>query len=350
MTTISDLALRSRSIGELFDQSLRIYRGNFLKFIGIIAVVQVPFTIITLINALSSVQYVGDPSAALNDGFILTQILTFFISLLFIFLQVAATAALTRSIVDSYFGEKGGIIDAFKRVGKAWFTLIRVIILVVVVFILLLIWTLIPVVGWLTGPGILMYLSFMMMPLVAPIIVLEGRGARKSLRRAWDLGKKRFWWLFGFMLILAIFSQLVLTGPTTLINFVIQLVTGSPLSGDVSQSALIIQTVSSSLVSLVFSLLYVPLQAIAVTLAYFDLRVRFEGMDLAMQAQETAGREAREVAFRAPDEETGSLVTGRDIGYFVLLTLAVVGLYILLFAVVWLLGTLFFSATGFPLG
>lgn len=35
--------LRPLSLGQLFDQAIRLYRRNFWKFVGIIAVVQIPY-------------------------------------------------------------------------------------------------------------------------------------------------------------------------------------------------------------------------------------------------------------------------------------------------------------------
>lgn len=40
MLAESEMTLKPRGIGELFDQAIRLYRNNFLKFIGIIAVAQ----------------------------------------------------------------------------------------------------------------------------------------------------------------------------------------------------------------------------------------------------------------------------------------------------------------------
>src|SRR5512138_2726681 len=38
--------LRPLRLGELLDRAIRLYRGNFLTFIGIIAVVYVPLTVL----------------------------------------------------------------------------------------------------------------------------------------------------------------------------------------------------------------------------------------------------------------------------------------------------------------
>ena len=49
------LTLRPLRLGELLDRAIRLYRGNFLTFIGIIAVVYVPLMVLqTAASALLS--------------------------------------------------------------------------------------------------------------------------------------------------------------------------------------------------------------------------------------------------------------------------------------------------------
>ena len=52
MTAISMPTLRPLGIGELLDQAIRLYRRNFLSFIGIIAVVQLPLGLLQFVLAL----------------------------------------------------------------------------------------------------------------------------------------------------------------------------------------------------------------------------------------------------------------------------------------------------------
>jgi len=95
-----------------------------------------------------------------------------------------------------------------------------------------------------------------------------------------------------------------------------------------------------ALTSLVFSLLFVPLQLIAFTLLYFDLRVRTEGLDLAMLTQDAAaGPDA--VTRQAPPAESGNLITGRDLGNFFLLSLGFGAIYGVIIGAVTLIGVLF---------
>jgi hypothetical protein len=82
-------------------------------------------------------------------------------------------------------------------------------------------------------------------------------------------------------------------------------------------------------------LLYLPLQLTAMTVVYFDLRVRSEGLDLALQAAAASGEETNIVALAGTSPQpTSSLVTGTDVGQFVLLSLAGGAIYVVLVSIV----------------
>ena len=46
METSAVPVLRPLRLGELLDQAVRIYRRNFLTFIGIIALVYIPYSVL----------------------------------------------------------------------------------------------------------------------------------------------------------------------------------------------------------------------------------------------------------------------------------------------------------------
>ncbi|MCP4424404.1 MAG: hypothetical protein GY803_07935, partial [Chloroflexi bacterium] len=54
MTVTPPLKLRPLSIGELLDQVIRLYRRNFLTFIGIVALVQMPLTLLQWVMTLAT--------------------------------------------------------------------------------------------------------------------------------------------------------------------------------------------------------------------------------------------------------------------------------------------------------
>ena len=92
------------------------------------------------------------------------------------------------------------------------------------------------------------------------------------------------------------------------------------------------------------SLFYLPLQLAAVTLMYFDLRVRTEGFDLAVLANVTPTVIPSALASQVAPSVSTPLITGSELGYFVLLSFLSIGGACLLSM---LLQTLFFHLIFF---
>ena len=364
MTTGPMSQLRPLGMGELLDQAIRLYRRNFLKFIGIIAIIQIPVSLLQLIpslltiSSISQPQFDFDPTAPstgvfdlFGPAYFIGIAGTIVVGLLgFILIQGVATAALTRAIAGSYLGESLGIIEAYRKIGQAWRPLIGALILAIVVGIALFIWFLIPCVGWLTGLGILAFFWGVIVPLIAPTVVLEHQSWNQSIRRAWDLARRRFWWVLGFVFILFIFSQIVVTGPVTLIGVAFQLFVGNPLEISTTQS--IIQTVLQSIIGLIFGVVYWPLQLTAITLMYFDLRIRTEGFDLTLLSTNVSSEtqvEVTDITAQAPRADRGNLITLNEMGYFALVSIGVFLLYLLFASIFGALGLLLLGAGGgFP--
>jgi len=250
----------------------------------------------------------------------------------FILVSGVATAAFTRAVADNYTGKPIGILDSYRNLGSSWLRLIGALLLYGLLVILLLIWMIVPCVGWLSGPGILFFFGLVVGPLIAPVVVLERHDIPVSLRRAWDLGRTRFWWLIGFAFVLSLLGQLIITGPTYLINLILQAIFTS--QGNLVD-LLVWQTVIQTLVQMIGGLLYLPLQLTAMTVVYFDLRVRSEGLDLALQAAAASGAETNIVALaETSPQPTGSLITGTDVGQFILLSLAGVAVYVVFMSII----------------
>jgi hypothetical protein len=320
--------LRPLTLGEILDRAIRLYRHNFANFIGIIALVQVPLSIIQLLLSVNNTNKVVDfPTqftssqqvweSFANSGYldrVGIQILLALVS--FILLQGVATAALTRAVADNYLGRKTDMLEAYSRVGGSWARLIGVLILMVFLYIALSIWLIIPCIGWISGPGILVYVAAVIGPLIAPVVVLENLGAG-AIRRAWELVRRRFWWVLGFMFILTLFNQLIIAGPSTLATLFLQYA----LKNQSTENLFIIRTLVQTLVNLGTSLFYLPLQLAAVTLMYFDLRVRTEGFDLAVLAGAAPNGDASAFASQRGPAVSTPLITGHELGYFALLSL-----------------------------
>lgn len=345
--------LRPLRLGELLDQAIRLYRRNFLTFIGIIALIYVPLMILQTASSALLTSSFDDLATSANPqdiftnyaywgGMLSTLVVGFF---QYILVQGIATGALTRAVADNYLGKTTGILEAYRGLGKSWVSLLGALfLLILLLFAVSLWWIIVPCIGWFTGLGMVAFLWLVVNPLVAPVVVLEGRGALESIRRAWDLARRRFWPVLGTIFVLMLFSLLIVNGPTAIVNVLLTTVIAS--FGNVT-TQLVVTSIIQALVSLVFVLLYYPLQMSAFTLIYFDLRVRTEGFDLALltlPSSEEAG--AANVAQVLVPPSVERLVTGPDLGNFAILTLGVMGLYILFISVI--MGGVFFLYTLFP--
>ncbi|RPJ27999.1 MAG: ABC transporter ATP-binding protein [Chloroflexi bacterium] len=339
--------LRPLRLGELLDRAIRLYRGNFLTFIGIIAVVYVPLTVLqTAASALLSSSMLGGISTPdelfTNSAYWIGMLATLILALVqFVLVQGIATGALTRAVADSYLGKKTGILDAYRGIGKSWLTLVGALLLLGIIVFGLAIWWMVPCIGWFTGLGMMMFMLTVVNPLVPPAVVLENQGAVDAIRRAWSLARRRFWPVLGTIFVLYLFSLIVVNGPVAIANVLLLQVFQS---FDDPTMQLVLTSVIQGLISLVFILIYYPLQMTAFTLIYFDLRVRTEGFDIAILTMEASGSADLSQAMTAPAPQVNErLVTGPEIGNFAILTLAGFGIYI--FFISFIMGSaLFFTS------
>ena len=207
----------------------------------------------------------------------------------------------------------------------------------------LFVWLLIPCVGWFTGVGAFVYFSLILTPLLVPVVVLEQRGPGAALRRAWDLARRRFWWVLGFVIVVVIFGVIVVNGPIYLLTFVL----GAVQPGSFNAAAFDVfnwQNLISTASAVVLTILYQPLRMITTTFLYLDLRARFEGLDLALAAAEPGGASAEAVVAQAPAPGTGGLLTGREIGYFAALSVGGLAVFVAVYAIFFGLGLLLLSS------
>jgi len=343
-------SLHPLRLGELLDQAIRLYRHNFLPFVGIIAVIYVP---ITILQAGSSAVLTGSmldfPTSSpdeifSNSGYWLSMISTFVLVFVQLFLvQGIATGALARAVGDNYLGKKTGIWDAYRGIGRSWISLLGALLFLGVIFLLAALWWIIvPCLGWFTGAGMMVFIMGAVSPLVAPTVILEGQDAVNGVRRAWSLARRRFWPLLGYVFVLYLFSLIIVNGPAGIVNIILTSALGS-FGGP--HTYLVLSTIIQSLVALVTTLIYYPLQMTAFTLIYFDLRVRTEGFDIALSTQQLDPTQESQLMPAPPPIIGERLITGPDLGNFAILTLGAAGIYILFFSII--MGGIFFASSLF---
>ena len=323
MTVTPTDVLRPLRAGEILDRAIRLYRRQFLQYVGIVALIQVPLITIQLLAAL------------LMFGNMFSQ-----------FDNLLTNPAAAPDTPFEIFGPGylAGILDAYRNIKDVWFSMVGAVLLVAAISIGLLIWWLVPCVGWFTAGGMLLFLWLVILPLLAPVITLEKESPTHAWRRAWNLARRRFWWVLGFAALLYVFNLLVVAGPAALISAAGQILVTDPF--DFSQRTFTIQSIVQAIATLVTSLLYLPLQVACMTVLYFDLRVRTEGLDLALASGEP--EDGHWLPQPAGAAHSSALITGRDWRNFVLVTFGGIGAFLVFYAI--LFAIVFAFATALSSG
>ncbi len=109
--------------------------------------------------------------------------------------------------------------------------------------------------------------------LVAPVtVVAERLGPKGALDRSWALTRGNLWRCFGFLVLLVIFNFVVLGLPITMLQWLLMFALTTQWYGWLSGLV--------AGLSYFVNILWYPILVLALTLLYFDLRVRNESLDL----------------------------------------------------------------------
>ena len=300
--------LRPRSIGELLDQSFRLYRKHFLTFIAILAVVQVPMQLLTqfftalLIGDVTSNSFtsLGSRSSSFqSSGGTLTTFLVLYgviIALAIVsgLLQQLSQGALTAAVANSYLDKPVSFSDSYRQMFARLGALLGVIALQFLVYLAFIV----PfIILFLIGAGLgafgsggsgggfavvcLAFLLFIVAMVgviyvsvrwtaATPAVIVEKLGPVDALRRSWALIQNSWWRTVGLTLLLSLLGAAIAQGPAFLVGIFTVLLTRN----------LVLQQVITGGITTLVGLVYLPIQLIAITLYYFDLRTRKEGYDL----------------------------------------------------------------------
>lgn len=324
--------LRPLALGDLLDGVFRIYRSNFLTLIAIVAMLQVPLLVAQiLLDALlgaRSIQNIQDLVEALarfdprfdsfNDlplGSVVPYFaITFGIALVQgLVVQQLVQGALAAAVADTYLGRPVTVGGAYGKVlphlpaliggglllGLLAFAVIGVAVGLVAGLAVLLV----------TGAGgsvnsggavaagvavALLFVAVVFAVVVATALVLvrfaffvqavvvERRGPVDALRRSWRLVRGSYWRVLGIVLLLLLLVYILVGVPTGIAGVVINIVFPDPLRQFALRQSL------STLIGYLSQIVVLPLQLIAYTLLYYDLRVRKEGYDIELLATQQA--------------------------------------------------------------
>jgi hypothetical protein len=257
------LPLRQMGIGEIIDAAVKLYRRDWLALIGIAAFVLVPTTFIEVWvtqTIFGSAAATATPSNELVIQSLVVTLVIIAVELLII--QPFLVAAITRAAADAYLGESVGAGRTYryaltKLLAILWISILASIV-TIIGFILLII------------PGII---ALVRLSLTAPALVVEDVRGTKALGRSWRLTKGHFWRVLGLLVL----SGLIASVGAAIITIPTQFAAVALGPGGWPVAAL-----GSALATVLIT----PFSSLIVVLLYFDMRIRKEGFDIEVMAQE----------------------------------------------------------------
>lgn len=272
--------LRAMSVGDILDETVRLYRQNFRTFIAIVAILQLPLVILQLAQSTivgpAGVGFLtaeGDLQMGALIFYFLSSLVMVFVGL---FVTILMQGAFAGAISKRYMGQEIAVRSAYEAALPFFWRLLRAMLLVSIVLGLISLTIIgIPVAIFL---GIRWSLS-------TAAIVLEGTGARAGISRSTELVKGSGWRVLGVFILAGIGEYLIALIPSALIGGVLGviMVVGGPNASLMYMVSLVIGTF--------FGVLAAPILPIVSILLYYDLRIRKEGFDMQMLAASQAPAE-----------------------------------------------------------
>lgn len=304
--------LRPMSVGDILDRAIRIYRQNFVPLVIIVAIVSLPYTVIQLAITLLTNPFLlnfPNPQSVTPDTstlglMIAGQLLAYALALAYAVAVVFQSGALTAFVSEKFLGRAITIRQAYGRAFSRWLALLIATFLLGIIFVAVFgvlcgLW-MIPFLGFAalgsaldsSSSAALSAVSLMLCCLFLPAlavgiflvvrwvfyvqaIVLENYNSTGGMGRSWKLGKGSFWRIFFLLAALTLLVLVLNVGFYLLAVFVSALL----------QSPMLIVVISSIALQLI-NIIITPLQFAALTVLYYDLRIRKEGFDLEWQMQQ----------------------------------------------------------------
>jgi len=279
-------SLQSMTIRDILFGSIRLYKTNFVGFIGVILLVKGPYQILAYVlsRLLVSIftEMLSLPEEGLNNIEPVSVILIVkFLELLFIpFISPIAISAMTIFISEQFLNRDIGVTQAYKRITERLLPLLGTVLLSGAFmssgFILgLLLWN---VASQMAGT------IFIFAPFLASIlwvwyafipqtVVIEGEGGIGAMKRSKYLVRGYFRKVFVLLVLVFLATWLV----TTIVSYAV-----GKLSFFFGQTGILLGEGASNIISVLLE----PFRVAIIPLLYYDLRVRKEGFDLEIMAKE----------------------------------------------------------------
>jgi len=236
----------------LLDQTFNIYRTNFVLFIGISAIPSLALLALQL-------GFGGIISFDRKEVGIATLIGALFALVVSAFISALVTAATTLGVSDIYLDRPTTIMSCFSRVARK---APRVVFVSFIVGLIVGLGTLLCVIPGIYWAGVY--------GLAVPVAVLEDITGSEAISRSKDLTQDSV----GRIIVVYFLTTIFTIGMLLALDAVLSLV------GLAASPKILNKQVLDQVVTALGRILFGPVTAIALTLAYYDQRVRKEAFDI----------------------------------------------------------------------
>lgn len=273
--------LRPLGLSDLIDESLRLYRRNVRLFLSIGAPLFVPLGFAQLAYQIAITQpYViedrfGSEELAVDWAAALTVFAAFMLFLIMsTLIQCIYFITVTYAASESLLGNTVSVGQAyragFRRLG-------RILLLGGAMFIPLIPLFMLILIGW----PFAIYLAISWM-FAAHIIILEGERVFRSMGRSRYLVRGHWWRVLGIVVVIWMITSIV----QSVFGFLVAPFSFASAGSGPSTLFVAVTTVVTVILQTAATIVVSPITYCCFLLLYYDLRVRKEGFDLELMAQE----------------------------------------------------------------
>ncbi|MFN2543247.1 MAG: glycerophosphoryl diester phosphodiesterase membrane domain-containing protein [Actinomycetota bacterium] len=255
-------------VGKILDTAVSLYRLHWRTLLGITAFVLVPYTFLQQL----SIRLVSSPFVVNGRVYIprskegvAAAVVGAFSFASFLIVQPFLTGATVRAVGEFYRGRDPGVRGAYsyalRRVGSILLVIVLSFLAFVGGFILLVI------------PAFIFHVRFLFS---TAVVVEEDARGRAAMRRSWRLAKGSFWKILGTVVLASLLAGIA----------------GAIISLPASFAAMHVGTngwILRFLGGAISGIITGPFITTVTVLLYYDMRIRKEGFDIQVMAQELQG-------------------------------------------------------------
>ncbi|MCC7369855.1 MAG: hypothetical protein IT306_15615 [Chloroflexi bacterium] len=293
----SGFRMRPLSVGDILDESIQVYRRQFVAFITAAAVVIVPLALLRMAliagmailgGSLGSGRISSEMGAAVGIG---AALMTLPVTLLTMLGQLLAGVAALKIASDAILGQTVNIWDAY-RLALRRFGAVSIAGLLVGLVV--------------SGAALCFPVSIffaMSWGLVFAVIVMEPVSGTDALRRSWELMRGRRWQLMICYIVISMVVAMLVAIPVTLLA-VFAGVGAAIWAESISQvgsGGFVLFQVGQIVLQALGETLFLSISYIVMARFYFDARVRKEAFDIELRLdRQAAAQTAAQVAAQRP--------------------------------------------------